>query len=241
MSCLWSPPAPVALSPAALAALRNSLAAVANAQRRPVLTSSLQAEDQVLSAVIAQNALPIDIVVIDTGRLHEETSALVDATAAALKLPITVVRPDDGAVADLEVRDGRHGFYESLAARQACCGVRKVAPLERILAGRDAWITGQRRDQNPSRTALPLDSWDAHYRLRKLNPLAEWSFAQVWSAARSFGVPLHPLYARGYASIGCEPCTRAVRADEEPRAGRWWWEQAATKECGLHVKQEATA
>jgi phosphoadenosine phosphosulfate reductase len=239
---MWSPPVGDAAGvPALIDAVRTRLADIAARHQRVALASSLQAEDQLLTALIAREALPIDVFVLETGRLHAETLDLIAATEQALGLTILRISPDPAEVTALVARDGLHGFYDSVAARLACCGVRKVVPLRATLSGRGAWITGQRRAQAAGRAALAFEEHDDAHGLAKFNPLADWSLAQVWAAVSALGVPTNPLHAQGFPSIGCEPCTRAIRADEDVRAGRWWWEQSSTKECGLHLRPAATA
>lgn len=199
------------------------------------LASSLSAEDMVLTDLIARHGLPISVFAIDTGQLHEETVALIDAAREKLGVAIEVYRPDPAAVAAYVADHGANAFYESLDLRKSCCHIRKVEPLERALKGKRAWITGQRRDQAVTRTDLAEREHGAAHGLEKFNPLADWSWADVLAYAAAFEVPINPLHARGYISIGCDPCTRAIRPGEDPRAGRWWWESSESKECGLHV------
>lgn len=207
------------------------------AERHPdaALASSLAAEDMVLTHAIYSAKLPLEVFTLDTGRLHRETLGLLEDIRQAYERSPTVYRPQARAVAAHVARHGEFAFYESLALRQECCRIRKVEPLQRALAGRGAWITGQRRAQAATRGELPHEEHDTTFGLRKFNPLAEWSEADVWALLRSQGVPYNPLHDRGYPSIGCEPCTRAVKPGEDVRAGRWWWESADSKECGLHA------
>ena len=144
-------------------------------------------------------------------------------------------RPEAGAVERHVAEHGAYAFYESVELRKACCQIRKVEPLKRALAGRGAWITGQRRAQSTTRGELHLEEHDPTFGLYKFNPLAEWSEADVWGVIRALGIPYNPLHDQGYPSIGCEPCTRAIRPGEDLRAGRWWWESSDSKECGLHA------
>jgi phosphoadenosine phosphosulfate reductase len=200
-----------------------------------VLASSLSAEDMVLTDLIARSGLAIGVFTIDTGRLHEETVALIEAARTQLGVAIEVYRPDPAAVTAYVTKNGANAFYESLDLRKSCCHIRKVEPLERALRGRRGWITGQRRDQATTRTALAEREHDGARGMAKFNPLADWSWEEVLAYAKARDVPINPLHARGYVSIGCDPCTRAIRPGEDPRAGRWWWEQSDSKECGLHV------
>jgi phosphoadenosine phosphosulfate reductase len=241
---LWQPP-PAGGAPRGFAereaALHALVADIGRRHPRAALASSLSVEDTVLAHAIAATAAPIAVFVIDTGRLHPETLGLIDATRHRLGRPVTIVAPDRRAVEALVGAHGEFGFYESVQARHACCAVRKVEPLERALAGRDAWLTGQRRAQGPERARLAVEERDEARGIAKFNPLAEWDDAAVWHYADRHTLPIHPLHLRGYPSIGCAPCTRAVRAGEDSRAGRWWWESGHTKECGLHVPAAAGA
>ena len=216
-------------------ALFDRLHALAARHGRAALASSLGAEDMVLLDAIVRSGATIDVFVIDTGRLHAETLQLLEVARARYGRPIEVYRPLDGAVADFVGAHGPNGFYGGVAERHLCCGLRKVEPLGRALAGRDAWLTGQRRAQGPERASLALEETDVDRGIAKHNPLAFWSDEDVRGYIARHDVPLNALHARGYPSIGCEPCTRAVRPGEDPRAGRWWWERGTAKECGLHL------
>ena len=220
--------------------LERALMEIADNHERPALASSLSAEDMVVTDAIARLKLPIDVFTIDTGRLHEETLALIDAVKQRYGLDIAVFRPQQNAVAAYIAAHGRNGFYDGVAQRKLCCHIRKVEPLARALEGRDAWLTGQRREQALTRAALPEREDDAERAMRKYNPLADWPWSDVLAYAARFDVPMNDLYARGYVSIGCEPCTKAIRPGEDPRAGRWWWEEQSGKECGLHTISNAT-
>jgi phosphoadenosine phosphosulfate reductase len=238
---LWRPDA--AFDAAALdaleAALDERLAAIAARFPRAVLASSLSAEDMVLLEAIARGGLTIDVFVIDTGRLHPETLALLNAAQRRYGRVIEVFAPDAQSVADYVSAHGADAFYGSPALRQSCCGTRKVEPLARALAGHPAWLTGQRRAQDAGRAALPFEEHDARHGIAKFNPLADWPDAAVWAQVARRAIPVNALHARGYPSIGCAPCTRPIRAHEDIRAGRWWWEGADHKECGLHVAAPA--
>lgn len=198
------------------------------------LASSLSAEDMVLTDVVARLGLPIEIFTLQTGRLHAETDKMIERTEARYGLKVHQFEPEASVLADFVVTHGLNGFYESLEARRACCNVRKMAPLARALSGYDAWVTGQRREQSLTRDHLNEREQDGAHMMVKYNPLAAWGWADVLAYAELFEVPLNPLHARGYLSIGCDPCTRAIRPGEHARDGRWWWENADTKECGLH-------
>ena len=214
--------------------LERALQAIASKHQRAALASSLSAEDMVVTDVIARLELPIDVFTLNTGRLHAETLALIPEARERYGIDIAIYRPEDAAVAAYVAAHGTDGFYEGVTQRKLCCQIRKVEPLNRALAGRDAWITGQRREQALTRAALPEFEQDSERRMAKYNPLSDWSWTDVLAYAERFAIPLSALYARGYVSIGCEPCTKAIRAGEDPRNGRWWWENQDSKECGLH-------
>jgi phosphoadenosine phosphosulfate reductase len=198
------------------------------------LASSLSAEDMVLTDAIASVRLPIEVFVIDTGRLHADTLNLISLVRERYGLGVSVYGPDTGALAQYVNRHGPDAFYGDLELRQRCCEIRKVEPLKRALAGKRAWITGQRKDAQ-TRARLAVREYDAIHGLEKFNPLADWSEAEVWEYIRAHRVPYNRLYDQGYRSIGCAPCTRPILPHEDVRAGRWWWEAADKKECGLHV------
>ncbi len=202
---------------------------------RIVFTTSFGLEDQVVTHLILTQKLAIDIVTLDTGRLFPETHAVWAETELRYGVRITAVYPDTGDVEALVRRHGIDGFRESVAARKACCEVRKVAPLARVLAGAAVWVTGLRADQSAERGGVSILAADAERGLLKLSPLASWSREAVEAFAKAQDLPVNALHARGFLSIGCAPCTRAVRPGEPERAGRWWWEAEAAKECGLHV------
>jgi phosphoadenosine phosphosulfate reductase len=199
------------------------------------LASSFSAEDMVLLDLIARHDLDIEVFTLDTGRLPEETHRVIAEARCRYGRPIRVLFPDTAAVEAYVAASGPNGFYDSVASRQRCCAIRKVEPLGRALAGKRAWITGQRREQSAIRRDLAVSEWDSERGLAKFNPLAEWTSAEVWAYVRAHDVPYNALHDRGYPSIGCAPCTRAVAPGQDPRAGRWWWEHADTKECGLHT------
>jgi phosphoadenosine phosphosulfate reductase len=235
---LWQRPRPADAPDAFNArveALVADLSAIGRRHARSALASSLSAEDNVLAHALSTAAPTIEVFVIDTGRLHDETLALFGTVERTLGVPHRRVEPDADAVALHVATHGAFAFYDSVAQRHACCALRKVEPLKRALAGYDAWLTGQRRVHGPERAALAAVEHDAAHGLAKYNPLAAWTDDDVWYYVAQHRLPVNPLHDRGYPSIGCEPCTRAIRRGEEPRAGRWWWEQAASKECGLHV------
>jgi phosphoadenosine phosphosulfate reductase len=235
---LWQRPRPAA-APAGFAereaALHEFVAGIGRRHARAALASSLSPEDAVLAHAIGATGAPIEVFVIDTGRLHRQTLELVAATERRLGRAIAVVHPDPEAVAAHVAAYGQFGFHDSLAVRHACCRLRKVEPLGRALTGRDAWLTGQRRAHGPERAGLAAEERDVDRGIAKYNPLALWADDAVWHYVDRHALPFNPLHLRGFASIGCEPCTRAIRADEDARAGRWWWEAGHARECGLHL------
>lgn len=195
--------------------------------------SSLGAEDVVITHLIDSLELDIPAFVLDTGMLHKETLALLERTKAASRAGVEVLQPQHEAVVRFVKREGKDPMYRSVALRKACCHIRKVEPLERALAGQRAWITGLRREQSAARADVPLvDESEARV---KVNPLANWTWGDVWHYIQRNAVDYNPLHDEFYPSIGCAPCTRAVSLGEDFRAGRWWWEQESAKECGLHL------
>jgi len=216
------------------ASVQTALEAIAGGFSPAVLASSLSAEDMVLTDAIARAGLPIGVFVLDTGRLHADTLDLLEKIRSFYRLEINIYTPDPAAVADYVSAHGRDAFYGDIALRKRCCEIRKVEPLALALAGKRAWITGQRREHGELRAQLAERELDAVHGIEKFNPLAAWSEADVWSYVRRHRVPYNRLYDQGYRSIGCAPCSRPVLPGEDVRAGRWWWEQAETKECGLH-------
>lgn len=195
------------------------------------------AEDVMLVDLAAKSGHPFSVLSLDTGRLHAETYRFIDRVRRHYGIEISVMAPDTVAVEDLVRKKGLFSFYDD--GHGECCGVRKVAPLRRALTRYAAWITGQRRDQSPTRADVPLVQLDtnqgAEGRILKVNPLAEQSLADVWQYLRDEQVPYNPLHDQGFVSIGCEPCTRPPRPGEHERAGRWWWEDSTQRECGLHL------
>ena len=198
-------------------------------------STSLGLEDMVLTDLIARHAPSISLFTLDTGRLHPETLALVAEAEARYKMRIAVYVPQTAALEHYIRLNGINGFYDSISQRQDCCAVRKVEPLRRALAGKRAWVTGLRREQAASRAALTATAFDAEYQLIKFNPLLDWTLADLETYIAVHQVPVNRLHASGYPSIGCAPCTRPIARGEDARAGRWWWESADQKECGLHV------
>jgi phosphoadenosine phosphosulfate reductase len=196
-------------------------------------SSSLGPEDQVITDIIARNNLPVRIFTIDTGRLFPETYELLDRTRARYKTRIEVYFPQAEAVQQLLTEKGATSFYESVENRQECCHIRKVEPLNRALENVRVWITGIRGDQSDNRHNMSPLEWVEKRQLFKFNPLLHWTFADVQQYVQDHHVPVNPLHAKGFVSIGCAPCTRAIEPGEDERSGRWWWEQSQ-KECGLH-------
>lgn len=198
--------------------------------------NSLGAEDMVLTDLILKHKLPIQIFSLDTGRLPPETYDLMGAVEKHYKTQLTVFFPRADDI-ELYVRNqGINGFYDSVTLRKACCAIRKVEPLKRALAGKRAWITGMRAEQAATRGNLAVQEYDEGNGLEKFNPLASWSEKEVWTYIKENNVPYNALHDKFYPSIGCAPCTRAISPGEDVRAGRWWWENPESKECGLHIK-----
>ena len=200
------------------------------------LSSSFGAEDMVLIDMIMKENPKARVVTLDTGRLHQETYNVMDAAREKYGLTIEVFFPQAEAVQAMVAEHGLNLFYHSVDERKLCCGIRKMEPLRRALAGLEAWMTGLRREQSVTRTAVPRVEWDAGNKLIKVNPLTEWTLDDVWTYIRTNNVPYNALHDQGFPSIGCAPCTRAIEPGEDQRAGRWWWENPESKECGLHVK-----
>jgi phosphoadenosine phosphosulfate reductase len=217
------------------AAAHATLERVAAGFSPAVFASSLALEDMVLTDMILKAGLPIGIFSLDTGRLHAQTLAVLDAVKAAYGHEIALFRPDPAAVQAYVGQHGQDAFYDSVDLRRACCHIRKVEPLGRALAGKRAWITGQRRAQSATRSSLAVQEDDTAHGIAKFNPLADWSEQDVWDYIRAHNVPYNALHDQGFPSIGCAPCTRAIQPGEDVRAGRWWWENPESKECGLHL------
>jgi phosphoadenosine phosphosulfate reductase len=228
-----------AKSAAALVLLREAVAEFgANATNgKLAFANSFGAEDMVLTDLILSNALPITVFSLDTGRLPAETYSLIGEVERHYGSKLEIYFPDAGAVETFVREHGINAFYDSVELRKACCGVRKMEPLRRALAGRKAWITGLRAAQSVTRSGLPVRETDTANGLEKLNPLTDWTETEVWAYIRINEVPYNALHDQFYPSIGCAPCTRAIALGEDVRAGRWWWENPETKECGLHVKE----
>ena len=200
-----------------------------------VFASSLAAEDMVLTDLILKAGLPIGIFSLETGRLHQETLGMVERVQERYGYEIALYRPVQADIDAYVEKKGLNAFYDSVELRKECCQIRKVEPLGRALKGKKSWVTGQRRAQSATRSDLSVQEYDGSHSMEKFNPLADWSEQEVWDYIRANDVPYNPLHDQGYPSIGCEPCTRAIQPGEDVRAGRWWWENPDSKECGLHL------
>jgi phosphoadenosine phosphosulfate reductase len=221
---------------AKIEAAKDVLATIVSDYESATLASSYGAEDMVLMDLICKFAPEIEIFSLDTGRLPKETYDVMQKAKAHYDREVKVYFPEAADVEDYITHQGPNAFYDSVELRKDCCGIRKVKPLGRALAGKKAWLTGMRRSQAVTRSELPVSEWDESHGLQKFSPLTDWSNGDVWAYIRAFDVPYNELHDTGYASIGCQPCTRAITAGEDIRAGRWWWENPESKECGLHVK-----
>lgn len=222
--------------------LAGRIRAVADlAAGRISFSTSLGLEDQAILHAIAESGCAIDVFTLDTGRHFSETLETLAASELRYGIRIRMVAPNAGELDDLVARDGVLGFRHSVEARKACCDVRKVRPLGRTLAGAAAWITGLRRGQSAGRAEVAFASWDKQYGLLKINPIADWSAEQLDAYIRAHDIPVNPLHTHGFPSVGCQPCTRAIRPGEDIRAGRWWWENEDGKECGLHAPRPGLA
>jgi phosphoadenosine phosphosulfate reductase len=199
-------------------------------------STSLGQEDQVLTDMIARHSIDVSIFTLDTGRLFNETYELIEKTEARYKKKIEIYFPEAGAVEEMVNEKGINLFYNSVEERKLCCHIRKVVPLNRALTGASVWITGLRSSQTSIRQDLPVIEWLPEKNLFKYNPLLNWSYDDVMDYIHTNSVPYNPLHDKGFVSIGCLPCTRAIEPGEDPRAGRWWWE-TSQKECGLHVNK----
>jgi phosphoadenosine phosphosulfate reductase len=204
-------------------------------------STSLGIEDQAILHAIAATGARVDVFTLDTGRLFPETIETIERSERRYGLRIRVMAPEAGDVERLVARDGIMGFRLSVEARKACCEVRKVRPLRRALVGAGSWITGLRRGQSAGRGSVPFAAWDGEHRLVKISPLADWTLDRLEAYIAANDVPVNPLHAKGFPSIGCQPCTRAIGPGEDMRAGRWWWEVEDGKECGLHANPRRPA
>lgn len=200
------------------------------------LSSSLGAEDQVLTEMVTGIDKEATVFTLDTGRLFPETYDLIHRTNTRYGIKIKVFFPEASQVEEMVNEKGINLFYESIENRKQCCHIRKIEPLKRAFKGLDVWICGLRREQSVTRQDMKLVEWDEANGLIKLNPLIEWTEKDVWDYINENKIPYNPLHDKGFPSIGCLPCTRAIMEGEDVRAGRWWWENPDTKECGLHKR-----
>jgi len=205
---------------------------------KAVFSTSFGIEDQVISHLIFTNNLPIRVFTLDTGRNFQETYSTWSRTMQRYKKPIETYAPQAEALERLLAEKGPNSFYDSVDNRKECCFIRKVEPLNRALQGQELWVTGIRAEQSPNRLDMRSLEWDGAHQLIKFHPLFDWSFQQVRDYVKAHNIPYNPLHDKGFVSIGCAPCTRAIREGEDFRAGRWWWEDTSKKECGLHVHAE---
>ena len=199
------------------------------------IASSLGVEDQVITQMATAIEASVKVFVLDTGRLHQETYDVLEMTRQAYHVNYEIYFPESKSVEALLKKKGPNSFYQSVENRKECCGIRKVEPLKRALSDAKAWVTGLRQSQSVTRTELPLIEWDKTHNIVKVNPLALWREKEVWDYIKKHHIPTNALHKKGYPSIGCAPCTRAIKEGEDIRAGRWWWESADQKECGLHA------
>ena len=221
--------------PKLVADTKATLEKIANEFSPAVFASSLAAEDMVLTDLILRNKLDISIFTLETGRLHTETLGMLETIKKEYGYDVTPYRPEPEAIAAYVEKNGLNAFYDSVEMRKECCRIRKMEPLNRALKEKKSWVTGQRRAQSVTRAELHVHEQDDVHDMSKFNPLADWSEDDVWTYIRDNKVPYNPLHDKGFPSIGCEPCTRAIQPGEDVRAGRWWWETQDSKECGLHV------
>lgn len=202
---------------------------------KTVFSTSFSMEDQVILHHLFENNLSAEVFTLDTGRLFPETYSTWSATLEKYNKTIKVYTPDTLALEEYIHLQGPNGFYNSVEQRQACCHIRKVEPLKRALAGKKLWITGIRAEHSPNRTGMEKLEWDEANQVFKFHPLLNWTTDEVLAFVKANAIPINPLHEKGFISIGCQPCTRAIQPGEDFRAGRWWWEDASKKECGLHV------
>lgn len=207
---------------------------IASSIAKTTFTTSLGKEDQLTTHIIASGSHDISIAAINTGRLFPQTIDLLETTNNKYQIEISDYHPDESDVGKYADKFGLNGFYERVEARHECCRVRKLIPLDAILKNADGWITGLRREQSNNRAQVPFCEWSDKYQLLKFNPLADLTTQSMDELIVKYDVPINPLHAKGFPSIGCEPCTRAIKPGEDERAGRWWWENDNSRECGLH-------
>ena len=220
--------------------LADSLRIVADVVQGKVrFSSAFGQEDQVIIDAICRHNINIEVFTLDTGRLFPETYQLIDHTRARYNKTIKIFYPQANELEDLTTKKGMHSFYDSPENRKECCFIRKVEPLKRALSSTQVWVTGLRSDQSTNRQRFPLLEWDEGHQVVKFNPIIHWSIDEVLDYLKAYKVPYNSLHDKGFISIGCAPCTRAIKPGEHPRAGRWWWE-SSQKECGLHqVKSDS--
>ena len=231
---------PISQSPTERIATAVAILAQAVREHSPVTYAcSLGLEGVVLTDLIWTQFPEIEIFTLDTGRLHEETRLLLERLELRYQRSMRALYPQAADLENYVAAHGINGFHKGLEERRSCCLVRKVAPFRRGIEGKRAWITGVRRSHSETRAEGSEIAWDSEYSLYKVSPLLDWTEADVWSYVRSHRVPYNTLHDRGFSSIGCAPCTRAIQAGEHPRAGRWWWEHAETRECGLQGRNRA--
>ena len=202
-----------------------------------VFSTSFGLEDQAISHLIAHNKVPVKLFTLDTGRLFPETYSIWSRTIEKLNIPITAYYPNSVSLQDFITQKGPNSFYESVENRKTCCNLRKVEPLQRALQGNKVWITGIRAEQSPNRHDMEELEWDEVNQIIKFHPLLNWTWGQVKQYISKNDIPYNPLHDKGFVSIGCAPCTRAIKPGEDFRAGRWWWEENNKKECGLHIHE----
>ncbi|CAM3784334.1 phosphoadenylyl-sulfate reductase [Polynucleobacter arcticus] len=219
------------------AALKQRLTDIATRFSDLRFATSLAAEDMVITDAIAKSKANIRLFTLATGRLHQETLEMTQTTENHYRISIAKAYPEDSDIQEFIDQYGMNGFYDGEEAKKACCGARKIKPLNAALLGADAWLTGQRREQSTTRVELNFEEHDDARGIAKFNPLFDWTESDIWAYIKQENVPIHPLHLKGYPSIGCEPCTRPVKQGEDIRAGRWWWLQSDSKECGLHVNK----
>ncbi len=206
-----------------------------NYSEKAVFTSSMSIEDQVITHLIAGINKNTNIITLDTGRMFYEFYDLIEETENRYNIKITIYFPDFKKVEEMVNTRGINLFYNNIENRKYCCNIRKIEPLKRSLANKEVWITGLRNEQSSTRKNLNTIEWDDSNNIIKVNPLLYWNTKEVWDYIRNNQIPYNPLHDKGYPSIGCQPCTRAIKPGEDVRAGRWWWENPETKECGLHA------
>ena len=203
-----------------------------------VFSTSFSVEDQVILHIIFKESLPIEVFTLDTGRLFPETYEVWQRTLDRYKIPILVYTPPQKELQELLSKKGPFSFYESIENRKECCYIRKVLPLKEALKGKDLWISGLRWEHSPERAHLPFYEWDGRFSIGKFYPILDAKWEDLWEYVKKYKIPYNTLYDRGFYSIGCAPCTRAIKEGEDFRAGRWWWEKEGKKECGLHFLYE---